>query len=161
MTRIQGVVVIAGLSLVFAAAGCGGGGGGSEESEEGPTSTTIMGTQVESHGTKDVSNATEKVEVELDDNYFGPTILKGKPGQMLELELKNEGNTAHTFTLSEQNVDAEVQPGDETEVDVTFPESGELKFVCKFHEGEGMIGALQSSAGSSTPTTTTTSSSKY
>jgi plastocyanin len=157
MTRIQGVVVIAALFLVFAAAGCGGGSSGSsEEGEE--TSTTIMGSQVQSHGTKDVSSESGKVEVELDDNYFEPTILKGKPGQMLELELKNEGTTTHTFTLAEQSVDAEVQPGDETEVDVKFPASGELKFVCKFHGAEGMIGALQSSAGSSSSGTTT---SKY
>jgi plastocyanin len=141
MTRIQGVVVIAALFALLTAAGCGGGGGGGNESEG--TTTSIMGTQVESHGTKDVSGETEKIEIELDDNYYEPTILKGKPGQKVELELKNEGNTAHTFTLSEQSVDKEIQPGDETETEVTFPQSGELKFVCKFHEGEGMIGALE------------------
>jgi plastocyanin len=141
MTRIQGVVVIAALFALLAAAGCGGGGGGGNESEG--TTTSIMGTQVESHGTKDVSAETEKIEIELDDNYYEPTILKGKPGQKVELELKNEGNAAHTFTLSEQSVDEEIQPGDETETEVTFPQSGELKFVCKFHEGEGMIGALE------------------
>jgi plastocyanin len=157
MTRIQGVVVIAALSLLFVAAGCGGGSESSSESGE-TTSTTIMGTQTESHGTKDVSSESGKIEIELDDNYFEPTILKGKPGQMVELELKNEGNTTHTFTLAEQSVDKEIQPGDETETEVKFPASGELKFVCKFHEGEGMIGALQSSAASSSSSTTT---SKY
>ena len=141
MTRIQGVVVIAALFALLTAAGCGGGGGGGNESEG--TTTSIMGTQVESHGTKDVSGETEKIEIELDDNYYEPTILKGKPGQTVELELKNEGNATHTFTLSEQSVDKEIQPGDETETEVTFPQSGELKFVCKFHEGEGMIGALE------------------
>jgi len=154
MTRIQGIVVIAALFLVFAAAGCGGGSSSSSSEEGEETSTTIMGSQVQSHGTKDVSGASGKVEVELDDNYFEPTILKGKPGQMVELELKNEGTATHTFTLAEQSVDAEVQPGDETEVDVKFPASGELKFVCRFHGAEGMIGALQSSAGSSSGTTT-------
>jgi plastocyanin len=155
MKRIQGVVVITALSLLFVAAGCGGSSKSGDESEEAPTSTTIMGTQVQSHGTKDVSTASGKVEIELYDNYFEPTILKGKPGQMVELELKNEGNAAHTFTLAEQSVDKEIQPGDETETDVKFPASGELKFVCKFHGAEGMIGALQSStAGSSSSTTT-------
>jgi plastocyanin len=157
MTRIQGVVVIAALFLLLAAAGCGGGGGGGDESEE-ATTTTIMGSQVESHGTKDVSGESEKVEIELYDNYFEPTILKGKPGQKVELELKNEGKVAHTFTLSEQSVDKEIQPGDETETEVTFPQSGELKFVCKFHQAGGMIGALETSAASSSSTTTT---SKY
>src|SRR4029453_3710411 len=157
MKRIQGVVVITALSLLFVAAGCGGSSKSSSEREE-TTSTTIMGSQVESHGTKDVSTASGKVEIELDDNYFEPTILKGKPGQMVELELKNEGNTTHTFTIAEQSINKEIQPGDETETDVKFPASGELKFVCKFHGGEGMVGALQSSGAGSSPSTTT---SKY
>jgi plastocyanin len=158
MKRIQGVVVITALSLLFVAAGCGGSSSSSSDESEGTTSTTIMGSQVESHGTKDVSTASGKVEIELYDNYFEPTILKGKPGQMVELELKNEGNATHSFTLAEQSVDKVIQPGDETETDVKFPASGELKFVCKFHGAEGMIGALQSSAASSSSSTTT---SKY
>jgi len=158
MTRIQGVVVIAGLCLVFAAAGCGGSSSSSGDESESTTSTTIGGTQVESHGTKDVSSESGKVEIELYDYYFEPTILKGKAGQKVELELKNEGATAHTFTLAEQSVNKEIQPGDETETEVKFPASGELKFVCTFHQCEGMIGALQSSPGSSSSSTTT---SKY
>src|SRR4026208_2309181 len=70
MTRIQGVVVIAGLCLVFAAAGCGGSSSSSGDGSEGTTSTTIGGAQVESHGTKDVSSESGKVEIELYDNYF-------------------------------------------------------------------------------------------
>jgi len=137
--------VIASSLLLLAAAGCGGYGGGSKKSEEG-TTTTIAGTAAESHGTKDVSGETGKVEIELYDNYFEPTVLKGKPGQKVELELKNEGKAAHTFTLSEQSVDKEIQPGDETETEVTFPQTGELKFVCKFHQSSGMIGALEASS---------------
>ena len=159
MKRIQGVVVITALSLLFVAAGCGGSSGSSNESA-GTTSTTIMGSQVESHGTKDVSSESGKVEIELYDNYFEPTVLKGKPGQMVELELKNEGSATHSFELADQSIDKVIQPGDETETDVKFPASGELKFVCTFHEGEGMIGALQSSAGSSSSSDSTTTS-KY
>jgi|SRR5262245_12898331 len=158
MKRIHGVVAIAALFLLFAAAACGGSNSSSSDESESTTSTTIGGTQVESHGTKDVSTESGKVEIELYDNYFEPTVLKGKPGQMVELELKNEGSATHSFVLAEQSVDKVIQPGDETETDVKFPPNGELKFVCKFHEGEGMIGALQSSAVSSSSSTTT---SKY
>src|SRR4029450_13807322 len=111
MKRIQGVVVITALSILFVAAGCGGSSSSSNDSE-GTTSTTIMGSQVESHGTKDVSTASGKVEIELYDNYFEPTILKGKPGQMVELELKNEGNATHSFTLAAQRVSRGTQPGE-------------------------------------------------
>jgi plastocyanin len=158
MRRIRGVVVIATALSLFAAAGCGGYGGGSKDSEEG-TTTTIAGQSAESHGTKDVSGESGKVEIELYDNYFEPTVLKGKPGQKVELELKNEGKAAHTFTISDQMVDKEVQPGDETETEVTFPQSGQLEFVCKFHQSSGMIGALQ--VGSSSGASTSTSDSKY
>jgi len=162
MKRNQGVLAAAALVLVFAAAGCGGSSKSSSESSgsEETTSTTIMGTQVQSHGVKDVSNETGKVEVELDDYYFDPTILKGKPGQKVELELKNEGNTTHTFTIAEQGINKEIQPGDETEVDVTFPQSGALKFVCTFHQSQGMVGALMTSGTSSSSSSTTTTS-KY
>jgi len=156
MKRIHGLVAMAALFLLFAAAACGSSSDSSSESES-TTSTTIGGTQVESHGTKDVSNESGKVEIELYDNYFEPTVLKGKPGQKVELELKNEGSAEHSFTISEQSVSKEIQPGDETETEVTFPQSGQLKFVCMFHQSEGMIGALQSSAVSSSSSTTTTS----
>jgi plastocyanin len=141
ITRFSLVAVA--LALVLAAAACGGGGGGGNESEGG--TTTIGGVAAESHGTKDVSGETGKVEVEMYDNYFEPTVLQGTPGQTVELELKNTGNAAHTFTISEQSVDKEIQPGDETETEVTFPQSGELTFVCKFHQSSGMVGALEAS----------------
>lgn len=158
MKRIHGLAVLAALFLVFTAAACGGKSSSSSSGSEGTTSTTINGNQVDSHGTKDVSGESGKVEIELYDNYFQPTVLKGKPGQKVKLELKNEGKAAHTFTISSQSVDKEIQPGDETETQVTFPQSGQLEFVCKFHQSLGMVGALQSSAASSSSTTTT---SKY
>jgi len=158
MRRIRGVVVIAAALSLFAVAGCGGYGGGSDDSEEG-AATTIAGMATESHGTKDVSDESGKVEIELYDNYFEPTVLKGKPGQKLELELKNEGKAAHTFTISKQSVDKEIQPGDETETEVTFPQSGQLEFVCSFHQSSGMVGLLETSGSSSA--STSTESSKY
>jgi plastocyanin len=145
MAKIRWIPVLAAaLVLILALAACGGS-DESEESEEG-TTMTIGGQSVETHGTKDVSGETGKVEIEMYDKFFEPTVLKGEPGQEVELELKNEGEAAHTFTISEQSVDQEVQPGDEAEVDVTFPESGELTFVCRFHESSGMVGALERSS---------------
>lgn len=135
----------AALVLLLALPACGGGYGKSKKTDEG-AKTTIGGVATESHGTKDVSGETGKVEIEMYDNFFEPTVLKGTPGQKVKLELKNEGKAAHTLTLSEQSVDQEVQPADEAEVDVTFPQSGELTFVCKFHKGSGMVGALEASS---------------
>ena len=65
------------VTLMVAAAACGG--YGSSKKSEGGT-TTLGGMMASNHGTKDVSGATGKVEVEMYDKYFEPTILKGKPG---------------------------------------------------------------------------------
>jgi len=139
-------MLAAALVLILGLAACGGGGyGGSKKSAEG-TTTTIGGVAAKSHGTKDVSGETGKVEVDMYDYYFEPTVLKGKPGQKVTIELKNEGQTAHTFTVSAQSVDQEVQPGDEAEADVTFPQGGQVTFVCKFHKNMGMVGALEPSS---------------
>jgi plastocyanin len=127
-------------ALVLAAAACGGDSNGGGESEGG--TKTIAGVEANDHGEKDVSGETGKVEVELDDEYFEPTVLKGSPGQKVTLELKNEGNEEHNISIADQNIDQDVAPADEAEVEVTFPQSGELSFVCKFHESAGMAGAL-------------------
>jgi plastocyanin len=141
-------VLGASLLLVLAVAACGGdsyGGGGSKSSDDEGTTTTIAGMEAESHGTKDVSDETGKVEVEMYDSYFEPTVLQGKPGQKVTLELKNEGKLTHNFKLADQNVDQDVEPADEAEVEVTIPQSGTIAFECKFHESSGMVGGLEAS----------------
>jgi plastocyanin len=145
----RGVVIVAGCLLLLAAAGCGSssssssGGTTTEESsgEGGGGQKTIAGVKANDHGTKAVED-NGKTEVELDDYYFEPTVLEGKPGEKITLELKNEGQTEHSFTIDSQGVDQDIQPGDEAEVDVTIPKSGVVSFYCKFHKSSGMAGAL-------------------
>jgi plastocyanin len=117
-------------ALAFAAAGCGGSDNSAETAAEG------------SHGTKDVSGM-EEVDVELDDNYFAPTVLKGTAGQKIKLELENEGGEEHNFSLDEQGIDQDIDIGEDGEVDVTIPDSGELEFYCKYHREIGMTGKLE------------------
>ena len=133
------------LFLVLALVACGGYGSSKKKSGEG-TSTTIGGVSTKTHGSKDVSGATGKVEVDMYDNYFEPTVLKGKPGQKVALELRNRGQVTHNLSISGQSVNKDVAPGDEAEADVTFPQSGTLAFDCKFHKSSGMVGALEASA---------------
>ena len=125
----RGLVIIAGCVLLLVAAGCGSssssssGGTTTEESSGGGGQKTIAGVQANDHGTKAVEDSG-KTEVELDDFYFKPTVLEGKPGQKVELELKNEGQTEHTFTIDSQNVNKDLGPGEEAEVDGDDPEVG-------------------------------------
>ena len=149
------------LAVVLLAAGCGGYGGKSKSSSStesggggGGGKTTIAGVPANNHGTKSVSNETE---VELDDYYFDPTVLKGKPGSSVTLELKNEGSVEHNFTIDSQSIDKDLEAGEDAKVSVTIPKSGSISFYCKYHKNMGMAGALTGGAnGGMTGSGTTT-----
>jgi plastocyanin len=133
------------LAVVLLAAGCGGYGGKSKSTSTesggggGGGKTTIAGVPANNHGTKSVSG---EAEVELDDYYFKPTVLKGKPGSSVTLELKNEGSVEHNFTIDSQGIDKDLEAGDDAKVSVTIPKSGSISFYCKYHKNMGMAGAL-------------------
>jgi plastocyanin len=135
------LAIALGLVSIVLVASCGGDDG---ESSEGGT-TTIGDIAANEHGTKDVSGESN-VELELDDDYFEPTVLEGKPGERVTLELKNEGGSEHNLTIDELKIDQDVEPGEEAEVEVTFPESGTLTFFCKYHRDRGMAGAFRSAS---------------
>ena len=133
------LALVAGAVLVLS--GCGkkeegtpaGGGSASPSVTPSEATTPLSNGEVAAfHGLQDVSGKAS-VELELDDFYFGPTVLVGKGGQSLKLELFNEGSNAHTFTLKAQGVDQTVDPGKTAEVAVTFPQSGSATFACTFH----------------------------
>jgi plastocyanin len=143
-----GVVVIAASVLACSACGGGGNGGGGDGggyggggTESGST-TTVDGMTAADHGTKDVSGES-KIELEADDYYFEPTILEGKPGQKLTLEVENEGEAEHNLTIDKQGIDKDVAAGEKATVEVTFPASGTVAFYCKYHTSEHMAGALK------------------
>jgi plastocyanin len=117
--------------------------GGSKKSKKGESEgkkMTIAGLSGNDHGSKQVSGTAE---VELDDFYFDPTVLKGKPGAKVTLTLKNEGKVKHNFDLDAQNMDQDIDPGKSAAV--TIPKSGQLSFFCKYHKSMGMAGALAAS----------------
>jgi plastocyanin len=166
------IVAVLGLALVPLVAGCGSSSKSSSSSEstttessgEGGGQKNIAGVQANNHGSETVSPG-KKTEVELDDFYFDPTVLRGKPGEKVELELKNEGKTEHTFTIDSQGINKDLGPGEEAEVTVTIPQSGVVSFYCKFHKSQGMAGGLAaggaatSMPGSGTTTNQTTTGS--
>ena len=82
-------------------------------------------------------------ELEQDNYYFNPTILKGTAGEKLTLELSNEGSALHNFSITDQGISQDVESGKKAEVTVTFPQSGTLVFFCKYHQTLGMVGALE------------------
>lgn len=102
----------------------------------------LGGQSANDHGSAS-ARGEQELALELDDFYFEPTVISGSPGQTLSLRLSNEGSAAHTFTLEEQGIDVELEPGGSAQVEVTFPDSGLALFFCRFHAGSGMRGALR------------------
>ena len=152
MIRITALLCAAAFGL----AACGGSsyGGGSSSSSTTKTSAGSSksgggGAYGSSSKSKNASNASSSSsgshEVELDDNYFKPTTITGKPGSTVTLELKNEGSAQHTFTIDAQHVDKQLTAGKDATVSVKIPTSGSVQFYCKYHQSLGMKGTLKAS----------------
>jgi plastocyanin len=97
----------------------------------------------ESSGGSGGDNSTpQEVEVVAKDFSFVPKKLSGAVGQSIEITLSNTGEVSHTFTIDEYNVDTEVPAGEETTVTVLPSEPGEFNYYCRFHQDQGMLGAI-------------------
>jgi len=157
-------LVIAFAILALTAVACGNNDNTPSGSSTPPPSSPSSGASpLVNKGTADAMSTTEKFEIEMDnegsgENYFKPTFIKVKAGQILTIELKNEGSNSHNFSIASLNIDKTVEPGKEDEVNITFPAGGgaDIQFFCKFHVSLGMRGAFFFGA---TPQTTSSSAS--
>ncbi len=95
------------------------------------------------HGRAEVTRRVASLEAF--DRFFAPTILLGRPGADVKIVLRNGGFLRHNFSLPEQGIDVDIDPGDIRDADVRFPRSGRLAFWCAFHRDAGMLGALDAS----------------
>ena len=130
--RIGLAVAVATLLL----AACSSGGG----------TITIGGRRANDHGSSDVGD-DPSVEVEADndgsDFYFGPTVIEATGGRTITIELNNEGDAEHNFSVESLGIDQDIEPGDSAEVEVELPASGTLTFFCEYHEESGMLGEFR------------------
>ncbi|MET0902518.1 MAG: cupredoxin domain-containing protein [Acidimicrobiales bacterium] len=134
-------ILLIGAALVLVTVACGDDddGGGSGEAP-----VELEGT-VNDEGSGEVSDG--EVEMELDDFYFGPTFTQAEAGSTVTVSLFNEGDTTHTFTIDSLGIDEELAPEATLEVEVTLPESGAVRYYCRFHADQGMQGAFYANAG--------------
>ena len=166
-------LVVAALMVLLSLAACGSddntteatnttaGDGAGASSSEAPV--TLSG-KVNDEGTEDATGASS-LDVGLQDFSFKPTFVKATPGQKLEVALSNEGAAPHTFTSTELGVDKELKPGESATVEITVPSADAVTFICRFHQGGGMQGAVftkeGASAGAGSTATTAAPSSGY
>lgn len=93
------------------------------------------------HGTKDVKGKGE-LDLEADNYYFEPTFLRGKPGQKIKVQIKNDSGTLHNFSIPEQQIDVDIPRKGKVLIEIVFPSSGVVRFLCKYHSSRGMNGEL-------------------
>jgi YVTN family beta-propeller protein len=91
--------------------------------------------------TQEVQGET-KLILEADDSYFTPAVLRGEPGQRLRLEVENESGMLHTISIPEQQIDTNIPPHGKVVVEVTFPQSGRVRFFYTLHTALGLDGRL-------------------
>lgn len=109
----------------------------SEMASDDPTPSATQ----EDDPAEDVSGQ-ERITMATENFAFSPALLRGEPGQTLAIELTNESGAPHNFQIESAGIDIDVPDGSSAEVEVTFPDSGGLVFVCKFHAGSGMEGEM-------------------
>jgi len=96
---------------------------------------------------------TVDVEVTIEDFSFDPAVIDINLGDEIAVELANDGDEKHTFTVSEFFVDEELASGEDTDVSFTPNEPGEFTFFCRFHPNE-MQGSIRVARPGGTPSET-------
>ena len=106
------------------------------------TTSGSLGVFAESRVATQPMETVKAIEVELNDDYFNPTVITIPNGRTTTLILKNVGKKEHTFTVKELRIDAEVQPGKEKTITVKPEKPGTYELICRYHFNEGMVGKV-------------------
>jgi plastocyanin len=112
--RVIGIL-LTGALLVACSGNDAGGGAAGGESSSGTTSTITMR-----------------------DDEFVPSTVTITAG---DVDLVNEGESPHNFTIEGQGVDVDVDPGTTTTQPIDLA-AGTYTIFCEFHRSDGMQGSL-------------------
>lgn len=124
--RVQITAILATTVLLLAA--CGG--------DDAPTA----GEDNEDTG----SGGAATLEVSAVDNSFEPASLSAAAGEEVTVEVTNDGENPHTFTIDDLEVDTStIQPGVSATATFTMPETA-VTFYCAIH-GQRMSGTIDPS----------------
>jgi plastocyanin len=116
--------------------------GGWQREELEPDHVVIDGQGVNLHGTARVVDGGT-IELEMDEDYFAPTVLEGPAGATVTIELHNDGTRGHNFFVPGQGIDLHCGVRAEDVVQVVFPASGVLVYRCRYSATSGMRGVLR------------------
>jgi plastocyanin len=86
------------------------------------------------------SGGRSALTVTQTDYVFTPSTPKVASGDTVTIS-NGTPSTPHTFTVTGEDIDVEVDPQSSTDVKVDLP-PGTYPFICRFHEASGMTGTL-------------------
>ena len=70
---------------------------------------------------------------------FSPTVIKVKKGDLVVLKLKT-ADVAHSYSITEFGINADIKPGETTTVEFTADKTGTFISACKIYCGVGHVG---------------------
>jgi nitrosocyanin len=121
-------LIVATAGLVFA--GCGGGGGKKAETSETTAAASNAG------GGNTVNLVTK-------DFMFEPATFTATAGKPVTVNVKNEGQAEHNFSIESLKVNQDIEKGESKTVTFTPTQSGSVQFFCEYHKNShGMVGTL-------------------
>lgn len=138
---------IVGAMVLVLSVSCGGDSADDITVPEGPTpaagATDAPSATGTDHGTQTYTDSSFTAPLVLGDFFFAPTTIKAPGGADATLELRNEGEATHTFTVESLDVDEELEPG--AERTITIEDLGtdtKVVYHCRFHVASGMEGSF-------------------
>lgn len=122
MSRTTVKLLVAVMALGLVAAACssndsGSGGAGGSGGNGGSGGAGGSGTQA----------------ISIKDFAFHPADITGTAGATLAITVTNNDSTTHSFTLDDDSVSQDVEPGHTETVEVPLPDSGTVGWHCKYH----------------------------
>jgi plastocyanin len=140
MRRRTRVLAIASLLTITAAACSSGGGGNKSASGRGSCAARAHLTgSVNDTGTRAAAGNT--IRLEMQDSKFSPTCTTSVPAGTITVTVHNGGSLLHNFSVPDQSIDHDVQPGQTITVQVKVGTTP-VTYFCKYHRFSGMAGAL-------------------
>jgi plastocyanin len=80
------------------------------------------------------------------DFSYSPASLTGTVGRAISLDLRNGGQTPHTFTIDGLVESGNMNPGQTMNVSFTPTQAGTLVYYCRVHGRAAMSGELRVTA---------------
>ncbi len=132
MRLLASILMVPLLGLVMLSAAC----GGDDDDPPAPAATATVA----------ATPAPVVLNVTTLDNSFNPATASARAGQKVTVNVKNDGQRPHTFTIDGVVDSGRLNAGESKTVEFTPGTAGSLAFYCTIHTAAVMSGTLNVSA---------------